>query len=267
MHILISTLIKELHQYAKNHQYQRAVVGVSGGLDSALALYIATRSFGPKNVTALILPEIGLTPGEDIDHAKLLAEHFDTQSFYQPINNFLVDYNFVTWDKSESANERLKARTRSLLLKHYSEAHNALLIGTANKSDLALGFGSRDAEFTGDLLLLGDLYKTEIMELAEAVQLPKELLAKESSRCLKPHQTDETELGATWKVVDDILKEAAKGVDPESMIEKGMDSLMVHKVIRLLQQNGTNLSRLPILQLGKLSASIKKAQAAEASSL
>lgn len=267
MHILISTLIKELHQFAKNNQYQRCVLGLSGGLDSALALTIAVRAFGPKNVTALILPETGLTPTEDIEHAKRLAEHFEVQSYYQPINNFLVDYNFLTWDKSEAANQRLKARTRSLLLKHYAEANNALLIGCANKSDLTLGFGSGDAEFAGELLILGDLYKTNIMELAEASHLPQELLEKESARHLKPHQNDEIELGATWKVIDEILKEAAKGTDPESMIEKGMDSLMVHKIIRLVQQNGEAFNRYPILQLGKLADSIKKAQAAEASSL
>ena len=118
MQIIYSTLIRELHQYAKNHQFQRAVIGVSGGLDSAVALCIAVRAFGPKNVTALILPEVGLTSNEDIDHAKLLAEHLGANSHYQPINNFLVDYSFVTWDKTELSNENLKVRVRSTLLHH-----------------------------------------------------------------------------------------------------------------------------------------------------
>ena len=156
MQDIYSTLIKELHKFAKNKQYQRAVIGLSGGLDSTVALCIAVRAFGGKNVTALILPEIGLTSNDDIEHAKALADHFGCQNHYQPINNFLVDYSFVTWDKTESANQNLKARSRSSLLHHYAEAHNALFIGMANKSDLLLGYGTLEGEFAGHLHIFGD---------------------------------------------------------------------------------------------------------------
>ena len=84
MQAAYSTLIKELHRFAKNLQFQRAVIGVSGGLDSAVALCIAVRAFGPKNVTGLVLPEIGLTPEDDINHAKMLLTHFGCPLNYQP---------------------------------------------------------------------------------------------------------------------------------------------------------------------------------------
>ncbi len=262
-----STLIKELHKYAKNNQFQRAVIGLSGGLDSTVALCIAIRAFGAKNITALILPEIGLTSNDDIEHAKALAEHFGCPYHYQPINNFLVDYSFVTWDKTESANQNLKARARSSLLRHYAEAHNALLIGTANKSDLLLGYGSLEGEFSGDLHLFGDCYKTDVIEMAKNLELPKELLEKPHSRCLKPHQKDLEDLGAPWSKIDDILGQLIEGADPESLIEKGLDSLVVHRVSRYIQQNKGRFDHLQIINLGRLTESIKKAQAAEASSL
>lgn len=263
---IYSTLIKELHKYAKNNQYQHAVLGLSGGLDSTVALCTAIRAFGGKNVTALILPEIGLTPNDDIEHAKALADHFGCQSHYQPINNFLVDYNFSTWEKSELATENLKARSRSSLLRHFAESQNALFLGGANKSDLMLGYGSIEGEFAGDLHIFGDCYKTDIIEMAKTLELPRELIEKKHSRHLKPRQTDLEDLGAPWSKVDDALKQIIEGADPESLIEKGMDSLMVHRVSRLIHQNKSRFDHIPMIKLGRLTESIKKAQAAEASS-
>lgn len=265
MQLVYSTLIKELHSFAKDKQFQRAVIGLSGGLDSAVALCIAVRAFGPKNVTALVMPELGLTANTDIDHAKMLAEHFGCVLHYQPINNFLVDFNFIPWEKTKSASENLKARIRTILIKHYAESHNALFIGTANKSDLMLGTGTEDGEFAGDLHVLGDLHKTEIIELAQFIGLPNELIQKTPSRGLRPHQSDEGDLSGTWPIVDDILLQM-HSTDPEVMIEKGMDSLVVHKIVRLVQQNQA-LAQSPLaIPVAQISEQIKKAQAAEEAS-
>ncbi len=267
MQAVHSTLIKDLHQYAKSKQYQRAVVAVSGGLDSAVTLCLAVRAFGGKNVCALFLPEIGLTPSEDIDHARALASYFGCSSHYQPINNFLVDYSFSTWEKTDEANELLKARVRNTLLKHYAEAHNALVLGTANKSDLLIGPGTLDGELGGELHVLGDLYKTEVQELGSFIGLPEEILAKPASRQLKPNQSDEETLGTTWMQVDEILRQLSTGSDPDQLIQHGMDALLVHKIARLLQQNSGRLDKVTRLQLGHINESIQKAFEAEASTL
>jgi NAD+ synthase len=266
MQILHSTLIQEVHKFAKNHQFQHAVLGLSGGLDSALALCIAVRAFGPNNVTALILPEVGVSDREQTERAKLLAEHFKVKTHYQPINNFLVDFNFVTWEKSETSNEHLKARMRALLLKHFAEGSHAMLIGSANKSDLSLGFGLPDGEFIGDLLPFGDLYKTELFKLAKNIGIPEELIDQEPSRDLKPNGTDLDELGANWAQIDDILKQLDRHVDPDTMIDKGMDALIVHKVNRLVQQNPSKHMKWPVLPVGQIPRAVQEAQEAEASS-
>ncbi len=264
MHIIYSTLIQELHSFAKARQADRAVVGLSGGLDSAVVLCIAVRAFGAKNVTAVVMPEMGLTPYEDIERAKMLAEYFDCEVQYQPINNFLVDFHFVPWTQTEAANENLKAKMRALVLEHCSEATNSIILGTANKSDLQLGLGQINGAFIGSLHVLGDLYKTDVVELARTIGLPAELLDAPFSRNLKFKQTDEEDLGAPWTKIDDILRQLEDKVDPDTMIEKGMDALLIHKLVRLVHESST---KIPVVHVGRVTESIKKAQKAEAESL
>jgi len=266
MHVIYSTLIQELHGFAKAQQAERALVGLSGGLDSAVVLCIAVRAFGAKNVTALVMPEMGLTPYEDIERAKMLAEYFGCEVQYQPINNFLVDFHFVPWTQTEAANENLKEKMRALLLEHCAETTNSLILGTANKSDLQLGLGQENGAFVGKLHVLGDLYKSDVIELARSIGLPAELIEATYSRNLKFKQTDEEDLGAPWGKIDDILRQLEDKVDPDTMIEKGMDALLVHKLVRLVHENQT-APKLPVVHVGRVTESIKKAQKAEAESL
>lgn len=267
MHVIYSTLIQELHNFAKSHQYERAVLGLSGGLDSAVVLNLSVRAFGAKNVTALILPEMGITPPEDIEHAKMLADYFDCPMHFKPINNFLVDYHFLPWDKSVESEENLKTRIRSTLLNHCAEGTGSMVLGTANKSDLQLGLGSLDGEFTGTLHVLGDLYKSDVVTLAQYIGLPAELIETPFSRHLKMDQSDEGDWAAPWSKMDEILRQFEDKVDPDSMIEKGMDALLVHKLARLVHENEALAKSIPVIRVGRVTESIKKAQKAEAESL
>ncbi len=267
MHPLYSTLIQKLHEFAKKEQMERAVIGLSGGLDSAVAYMIAVRAFGPQNVTVLSLPEIGLTSNDDIDHAKRLSEHFNSPYHYQPINNFLVDFSFVTWDKTDEANHKLRAHIRAVLLSYFAKSHGCLILGTANKSDLQIGYGNKEGEWIGDVQVLGDLYKSEVMELAQHMGLPEELVNKEPSRELHSYQSDEGDLGAPWSKIDDILKQLEDGIDPDALIQKGMDALTVHKIVRMMQQNESKVLPGSTLSAGHIKTAINKAQEAEASTL
>lgn len=267
MHAITSTLIQELHSFAKQNGYARVVVGLSGGLDSTVALCIAIRAFGAKNVTALIMPEMGVSPYEETEHAKLIAEHFECTVAYEPINNFLVDYQFVSWDREPGVFEHLKSRVRAMLLQDYAECTGSMILGTANKSDLSLGLGMKDGEFIGALHILGDLYKTDVVEMARAMGLPHELTDAPFTRGLWPKQTDEDELSGSWGQIDDILRQLEDKVDPSVMIEKGMDALLVHKVVRLLQQNEGVAKSVHTVHIGRVSEAIKKAQKAEAESI
>ena len=266
MRSIYSSLIKALHSAMKNQQYQKAVIGLSGGLDSAIVLCLANRALGSKNVHALILPETGITPGEDTEHALMLAEHFGISYSEKPINNFLVDYNFLPWDNEKEARLRLKAQTRGNLIKHYSKAEKAFILGTANRSDLLLGFGELGAEFVGHVQPLGDLFKSELPALGEFIGLPKALLEKAPSRQLELHQSDQKELGMPWDKVDEVLRQLSTGIDPETLLQKGMDSLSVHKIARMLQQNENVHQKVKTLGVSSLSDAVNRAQSAEATS-
>lgn len=256
MHVIYSTLIQELHAFAKEKQYQRVVLGLSGGLDSALALCLAVRAFGAKNVTALILPEIGITPHEEVERAKLLAEHFACTVHYQPINNFLVDFHFVSWERTAEAEQHLRAHLRSVLIEYYAHSAGAMILGTANKSDFKLGLGTKSGAFTGQLHVLGDLYKSDVVDLARYFSLPAELIDE-----IENYQ------GVPWTTVDDILRQLEDKVDPDAMIAKGMEALLIHKIMRLIQENETIVKTMPVIHVGRITDSIKKAQKAEAESL
>lgn len=267
LNALYALLIQELHQYAKKNQAERIVLGLSGGLNSTVALCIAARAFGPKKVTALLLPEMGITPQEDIDHARALAKHFGCTMHYQPINNFLVDYHFIPWEHNLSAFEILKTRVRASLISHYADSMHAMTLGTASKSDLLLGLGVKDGEFLGELHILGDLYKTEVAELGQWIGLPDEVFEKLPSRSLRANQNDEDDLSGPWTRIDEILKKLSEGVDPQSLIEKGMDSLLVHKIVRILEQNAGLSKDYLIVDVSRVPEAIKKAQEAEAQTL
>ncbi len=266
MKAIFSTLIRELHAYAKSNRIHHAVLGISGGLDSSIALCAAVRAFGAKNVSALILPETGLTPDIDIDHAKALANHFGVVTHYHSINNHLVDFNFLSWKKTQESTEELKSSVRAMLLRYYARTHKALWISAANKSDLLLGLGTQEGELGGDLYLLGDLYKSDLVELAKHIGLPDELIEKAPSRHIKPCQSDAEDLCATWTQIDDVLRQINNKIDPEVLIEKGMDSLLVHKVARMVQAQTLKRRQTPIIPIGDIKKALKEAQEAEAAS-
>ena len=111
------------------------------------------------------------------------------------------------------------------------------------------------------------LYKTDIIELARYIGLPEELIGKAPSRQIKSYQTDENDLGASWQKIDEILRELDRGVDPETLIEKGMDTLTVHKIVRMVQESEHKRNFAPVLTVGKISKKIQEAREAEAKTI
>jgi NAD+ synthase len=240
-------IINGLQQYFSESGFKKGVLGVSGGLDSAVTLKLAVEALGAENVTGLLMPENGITAQDNMMHAKTLCEFLRVQTFTHPINAYLMNYVTLPWKQNNSAYINTKARVRATILYSFANTYNALVIGTSNKSELMLGYGTKHGDLAADILPLGDLYKTQVKELAEFLDLPKEITEKIPTAELYKDQTDEAELGGTYSELDIILKQAELG--EEMLIEKGMNPILVRKVFQRMRANAHKLQTPPIITI------------------
>lgn len=228
-------LVKGLKDFFAKNNFKRAVVGVSGGVDSALTLLIAAEALGAENMTALILPELGITKLENIEHAQILCEFLKVDYHYQPINNFLANFKITPWKPGHIACMNLKARIRAVLLYSFANTENALVLGTSNKSELLLGYGTKYGDLAADVEVIGDLFKTEVIKLAEHIGLPPEIVDKTPTAELAPGQTDESELGATYNDLDKVLAKLEDGA--QMCIEHGLPAPLTQLVFKRVKEN------------------------------
>lgn len=228
-------LVAGVKTFFAEQNFKRGVLGLSGGVDSALTLKIAVDALGAENVTALIMPELGLTKDENVDHAKMLCEFLGVAYFNQPINQFVVDFKNLPWGPSTLASMNTKARTRTVLLYHYANSERALVLGTSNKSELLLGYGTKYGDLAADLEVIADLYKTEVIKLADHIGLPLEIVNKVPSAELAADQSDEAELGGSYAELDKVLAKLELG--PEACIAHGLPGALVQSVFRRVAEN------------------------------
>ncbi|MFC1655758.1 NAD+ synthase [Patescibacteria group bacterium] len=236
-----------LTEYSNQCGIKKGVLGLSGGLDSATTLKVAVDALGAENVAAIIMPETGLTKAENTAHAKGLCEFLKVEYHLLPINPFVLNYASLPWKQNEIAFINNKPRVRATALYNYANTFSALVLGTSNKSELLLGYGTKYGDLASDIMVIGDLYKSEIFELAEYLGLPQELIDKEPSAELFEGQTDEQELGGTYKDIDTILKQ--RDVGEETLIEKGMNPMLVRSLFQRMRANQHKLETPPIIQV------------------
>ena len=223
--------------------FERGVIGLSGGLDSALTCFLAAEALGPKNVLAVRLPHAASSPDSLNDAAEVIRQ---------------TGVSEVTYSISEAADpllaslpakDRIRrgnvlARLRMIVLYDQSAAFHGLVLGTGNKTELLLGYTTLFGDSACALNPLGDLYKTQVRQLAAAVGVPARILAKPPTADLWPGQTDEGELGVTYAEVDRLLYMLVdERHSPEACLAAGFKPAMVRKVIERLRRN--QYKRLP----------------------
>lgn len=237
-----SKIIAGIQKYFKEAQIGQAVIGVSGGVDSALCLKLVVDAIGAENVTAVTMPEKGVSSDENLLHARTLCQFLNVNYYNVPINKYLTDFLSLPWKPSELAQINTKARVRMVMLYNFANSRNALVIGTSNKTELALGYGTKYGDLAADLEIIGDLFKDEVYRLAEHVGLPNEFIEKAPSAELYSGQTDEGELGMTYREIDIVLRKMEEGLNKEDLISKGISPNIVHKIFRLYEINKHKLN-------------------------
>jgi NAD+ synthase len=232
-----------LHSETTRAGFERAVIGLSGGLDSSLTCFLAAEALGPQNVLAVRLPHAGSSPDSLEDAAEVIRQtgvREVTYSIAEAAAPLLA--SIPAKDRIRRGN--VLARLRMIVLYDQSAAFRGLVIGTGNKTELLLGYTTLFGDSACALNPLGDLYKTQVRELAAAMGVPAHILAKPPSADLWPGQTDEGELGVTYAEVDRLLYLLVdERRSPEACVEAGFQAAMVRKVIERIRRN--QYKRLP----------------------
>ncbi len=223
--------------------FDRAVLALSGGVDSATSLALAARALGPENVTALWLPTETNRP-ESREDAEEVAETFWVDLREIDISDAVEGY--VRGQEPEISDRRrgnVAARTRMIVLYDQSAALDALPVGTGNKSERLLGYFTWHADDAPPVNPLGDLLKCQVRALARHLGVPEEIVKKPPSAGLVEGQTDEGDLGVTYDEADLILHHLIRGESAERLVECGFDAGAVRIVHRRLE--GTHWKRRP----------------------
>lgn len=217
--------------------YSRAVIGLSGGLDSALSCALAVDALGKENVLAVRMP-YRTSNKDSLDDAQLLIDQLDIPTKTIEITEMVEPLFKVDPEISNMRKGNIMARERMIILYDQSEAFKGLVIGTSNKTEILLGYSTMYGDSASAMNPIGDLYKTQVRQLSRAMDIPAAILDKAPSADLWAGQTDEGELGFTYDEVDKLLYLLVdERYSADEAIEAGFDEKFVNAVCTRIRRN------------------------------
>lgn len=224
----------------------RVVVGLSGGVDSSLSAMLAAEALGPRQVLGIMMPYESSSP-ESLAHAEMVVRKSSIESLTAEITPQIDAYFARFPDADQKRRGNKMARERMTILYDHSARWNALVLGTSNKTELLLGYGTLYGDMASAINPLGDLYKTQVWALAEAVGVPDVIVQKKPSADLWVGQTDEGELGFSYREVDKLLYFMVDGrYSRQELIEAGFPTPFIDEVtLRIM--NSQFKRRLPVI--------------------
>jgi len=241
--LIYRALVMGIREYFNKLGFTKAILGLSGGIDSALTAVLAADALGPENVMGLLMPS-GFSSQGSIDDATSLAKNLGISYELIPIESTFETYknNLKPWfegTKEDVTEENIQARIRGMMLMAFSNKFKYILLNTTNKSEMAVGYGTLYGDLCGGLAVLADVYKTEVYQLAEYInreklRIPINSIQKPPSAELRPGQKDSDSL-PDYAILDPILFhyiENKKG--PDEIIEMGFEKAVVLKALKLV---------------------------------
>ena len=242
-------LIGFIHSEITRAGFSHAVINLSGGIDSAVSAALAVEALGPQNVLAIRLP-YKTSSTDSLEHAQLLIDQFGCQSVTIPISGMVDPLIKSKPEMSDVRKGNLMARARMIVAYDQSEAFKGLVVGTGNKTEILLGYTTLYGDSACALNPIGDLYKTQVRQLARELAIPDVIIAKPPSADLWAGQTDEGELGFTYEEVDRLLYLLVdQRYRPEECIEAGFGKKFVRKVVERIRKNQFKRILPPIAKL------------------
>jgi len=239
-------LVMGIKNYFQKLDFKKAVLGLSGGIDSAVTCVLAVKALGKKNVKAVLLPS-RFSSEHSVKDAKDLAKNLGI-----PYEIISIEESFHAFEETlkssfagkpfDLAEENIQARVRAVILMALSNKFGYILLNTSNKSEAAVGYGTLYGDMCGGISVLGDVYKTQVYQLAEYINKDKEIIPNNSiikppSAELRPNQKDQDSL-PEYDILDKILFqyiEMSNG--PDEIIAMGFDKATVHKILKMVNTN------------------------------
>lgn len=224
-----------LKEYCENTGFKKVVLGLSGGIDSALTAALAVKALGADNVLGILMPSMFSSEGSVTDSLKL-AENLGIKTVKEPITPLFDEFMKNRERLHDLAEENLQARLRALILMFYSNRENRLLLSTGNKSESAMGFGTLYGDLAGGFNMICDLTKTNVYRVANYINkdgeiIPQAIIDKAPSAELHPGQKDQDRL-PEYAVLDDIIEMYVEENKPLDEIYKKYEKSLVDETIK-----------------------------------
>jgi len=227
------------------------VLGVSGGIDSAVCLRLCTRAVGKGKVLALLMPEKD-SPKNDLEDSVELCELEGVRHKVVDISEPIESFKSAIGEKVDRISlANIKARCRMITLYHYANTDRRLVIGTSNKSEILIGYFTKFGDGGADLEPIGDLYKTEVRQLARQMGIPEKIIKKVPTAGLWKGQTDEGEMGITYERLDAILLGVELGLGEKEIANRAETTVKeVSRIARMVRLTSHKRKSPPVAKLG-----------------
>ncbi|MBQ6072506.1 MAG: NAD(+) synthase [Bacteroidales bacterium] len=255
-------LVGKIRNYFASAGKTRAVLGLSGGIDSAIVAALAVDALGAENVHGILMPSEFSSLSSVTDSIELsnnLGISYDIVPIEKIYKRSMIEMiRFFELGKWSVAQENIQARIRGMILMTWSNRFDALLLNTSNKSELFTGYGTLYGDLCGAVMVIADLYKLQVYELSRyenalhgSEVIPEAILTKAPSAELRPNQKDSDSL-PEYEQLDPVLHALCEeGLSPEEVVAKGTDAALVERIVKLKRGSAFKVMQIPpVLTVG-----------------